>query len=700
MAATWPSLAACQENAPAGPIPIPDHPLVRQTVDDVLFEPLDVVGLEALLARIARGRGRGRAAWSPPEPSVLAHGILNGAPCTFLDDAPLEERRSRAVELRRGLGPIGADGLPDGTLAADPLDDAVVAEVVALGRAARAQRRRAARAARRARRACDPSTRWQRFADELAARGPPRRPSTARGSPPSAARRPTAISLDDDGGRGLHPRAPPARRPRHRRGPRRRRRARRGSAARRAAVACRARARRWPRSRRRATRSRCPTVGGARGTCSCGATASPGSGAAGASSPSGSPTTSTSSASGSASSPSSRFEGRAGVLAAIEQLQGIELPAGDWEAHVLPARVAHYDPTWLDELCLSGEVAWARLTPRPERRPRAARLGDAVGRHAARARAAATTSRGCSARCGSARSPAAAAPRRVARPARGARAPRRPVPRRARHVVGAAARRGRRGAVGPRRARHRDRRRVLGGPLAARRARAVPRAAATPRRPRASRARRDARTPAPGVGEGRWSVVASPPGAPEGIELEELAERVAVQLLVRWGVVAYELTSRESVRVPWRHVVWALRRLEARGEVVGGRFVVGVSGEQYATQDAAELLAARREGRAGDARHAVGLGPDQPHRHRAARPARARGSAPPRARRRRATCPTRRADGRVATRDDRATGVIAGTSELVAASWRAARSWGRAPRGRCSSRRGPQLHEFLWRILH
>ena len=50
MAATWPSLAACQENAPAGPIPIPDHPLVRQTVDDVLFEPLDVVGLEALLA--------------------------------------------------------------------------------------------------------------------------------------------------------------------------------------------------------------------------------------------------------------------------------------------------------------------------------------------------------------------------------------------------------------------------------------------------------------------------------------------------------------------------------------------------------------------------------------------------------------------------------------------------------------------------
>ena len=147
MAATWPSLAACQENAPAGPIPIPDHPLVRQTVDDVLFEPLDVDGLETLLGRIASGEVE-LVLVESPEPSVLAHGILNGAPFTFLDDAPLEERRSRAVELRRGLGPLGADGLPDGPVASDPLDEAIVGEVVDLGRAARAHRRRAARAAR------------------------------------------------------------------------------------------------------------------------------------------------------------------------------------------------------------------------------------------------------------------------------------------------------------------------------------------------------------------------------------------------------------------------------------------------------------------------------------------------------------------------------------------------------------------------
>ena len=59
-------------------------------------------------------------------------------------------------------------------------------------------------------------------------------------------------------------------------------------------------------------------------------------------------------------------EGRAGLLVVVEQLQGLEVAAGEWERHVLPARVAGYDPRWLDELCLAGEVAWGRLTPRPE----------------------------------------------------------------------------------------------------------------------------------------------------------------------------------------------------------------------------------------------------------------------------------------------------------------------------------------------
>ena len=60
-----------------------------------------------------------------------------------------------------------------------------------------------------------------------------------------------------------------------------------------------------------------------------------------------------------------RAEGRSGLLSVIEQLQGLEVAAGEWERSVFPARVSGYDPRWLDELCLAGEVAWGRLTPRP-----------------------------------------------------------------------------------------------------------------------------------------------------------------------------------------------------------------------------------------------------------------------------------------------------------------------------------------------
>jgi ATP-dependent Lhr-like helicase len=76
------------------------------------------------------------------------------------------------------------------------------------------------------------------------------------------------------------------------------------------------------------------------------------------------------------------------------------------------------------------------------------------------------------------------------------------------------------------------------------------------------------------------------------LEFETLAEQIAIQLIVRWGVVTYELFAQESYRIPWRYVAWALRRLEARGEVLGGRFVQGLAGEQYAHPDALDMLAA------------------------------------------------------------------------------------------------------------
>ena len=103
MAAVFPDAAACLENIP-GDRQIPDHPLVSQTVRDCLEEAMDFEGLRAVLGRIHRGELR-LVARDTPEPSLFAHEILNAKPYAFLDDAPLEERRSHAVQSRRATDP-------------------------------------------------------------------------------------------------------------------------------------------------------------------------------------------------------------------------------------------------------------------------------------------------------------------------------------------------------------------------------------------------------------------------------------------------------------------------------------------------------------------------------------------------------------------------------------------------------------------
>src|SRR5881628_1906702 len=99
IAAVFPDQLACLENI-AGDREIPDHPLVRQTIEDCLTEAMDVEGLIELLRRIESGRIE-RIARDLPEPSPLAHEILNAKPYAFLDNAPLEERRTQAVYTRR-----------------------------------------------------------------------------------------------------------------------------------------------------------------------------------------------------------------------------------------------------------------------------------------------------------------------------------------------------------------------------------------------------------------------------------------------------------------------------------------------------------------------------------------------------------------------------------------------------------------------
>ena len=91
--------------------------------------------------------------------------------------------------------------------------------------------------------------------------------------------------------------------------------------------------------------------------------------------------------------------------------------------------------------------------------------------------------------------------------------------------------------------------------------------------------------------EGRWTLL---PAAEPIEDVEELAETVAWQLLLRWGVVFRDVHLEERLTVPWRDILWALRRLEARGLIRGGRFITGVTGEQFAEETTIPLLRRRR----------------------------------------------------------------------------------------------------------
>ncbi len=120
LASVFPDVAACQENI-VGDIQIPDHPLVKEVMKDVLTEAMDIDGLKALLSGIQQGRIRCLAV-DTPVPSQFSHEILNANPYAYLDDAPLEERRARAVEMRRIL--------PESVLEeVGKLDSAAIAQV-------------------------------------------------------------------------------------------------------------------------------------------------------------------------------------------------------------------------------------------------------------------------------------------------------------------------------------------------------------------------------------------------------------------------------------------------------------------------------------------------------------------------------------------------------------------------------------------
>jgi len=592
MAAVFPTLAACQENVAPGPMEIPDQPLVRQTVHDCLHEAMDVDGLRELVRGVESGRIR-VVVRDTTEPSVLAHEILNGQPFTFLDDAPLEERRSRAVQTRRGL-PVEARDL--GNLDAeaiervraevrpDPRDPDELHDLLMTVVALR------------------PEPAWRSWFDELVA---DRRAITVRaeaGPLWAAVERRPALEL-------LYPDAEVI--------------------PRREWLAQLERA--LPLTRESAAaelvRGHLEHRGPSTAAELSEATALPVSDV----------TTALirlevegfafrghfTSADGEQefcarrllsrihgytrqrlraeiapvtaqefmrfllrwqhAAPGTQLEGRLGVHAVIAQLQGFELAAGAWE-DVLAARVQSYRRDWLDDLCMSGDVTWGRLTLRrqnPDQAP---------------GRSGMTPSRA---------TPITLAVREdlpwLLQAARGDRTPPMPEPGRTLEVVEALAQHG---ALFPAQLISATGRlpsevdealweAVAHGMVTADGFRAL-RALLYGRRAPVIAGRHRLRR---GAGSstrtsGRWSLLPSEVATDDP---DELAEAVAEQLLARWGVVFRDLLVRDTVGVPWREVLWALRRMEARGTIRGGRFVSGFTGEQYAVPEAVEQLRAVRK---------------------------------------------------------------------------------------------------------
>jgi ATP-dependent Lhr-like helicase len=610
MAAVFPALAACQENAAAGPVPIPDHVLVRQTVYDCLHEAMDIDGLRQLVGRLETGGVRVHLV-ETAEPSVLAHEILNGRPYTFLDDAPLEERRTRAVQLRRTL-PVDASELgrlDESAIArvreeaspelrdAEELHDLLLSLVLArpladredwfeelagAGRATTASTSRGGLwCAVERRRDVEALVPEATFTPDLAVPAP-----LAAGPAPDADEAAAAairghldvsgpVTIDDLAERtalsGGTVRIALGRLEAE------------GFAIRGSFDPAAGDDEQWC-ARRLLTRIHSYTRTRLRREID--------------------PVT--------AQdlmrfllrwqyvAPGAQRQGRRGVLAVVDQLQGFEVAAGAWEEAVFPARVEGYLAPWLEDLCRSGELAWGRLSVRSQESEASPRRG------------AATPSRA---------TPITFAVREdlpwLLQAARGDVEPAEPAHGAAREVLEALEARGAlfhselrtltrrlpieveeglwdlvsRGLVTADgfqavrsllSAREMWRRRQQGGGSRGRQ-RALGRR-------RASSWREG--------GEGRWALL---PDAAAVDDPDALAETVAEQLLARWGVVFWDLMVRENLALPWREVIWALRRMEARGLIRGGRFVSGFVGEQYALPDAVEeLRRVRRSSRSGE----------------------------------------------------------------------------------------------------
>ncbi|HTQ07390.1 MAG TPA: DEAD/DEAH box helicase [Polyangiaceae bacterium] len=583
----FPDQVACAENL-SGPREVPDHPLVNQTVADATTEAMDADGLVALVERIERGELR-LVARDLTEPSPFAANILTAKPYAFLDDAPLEERRTQAVMSRRWLDPAQAKDLgaldPEaiarvsGDAWPDPRDPDELADALGvLGFMTEIEGRRddltahfdALTSRGRATRLDVAGGLWvaaDRLAELLAVHPGARMEPVIVARPPRGSEAPTfeaalkellrsraeglgpvtvaelahslavgedavtvaLASLEADGVvfRGSF-----------RPGGRAEWCERRLLARIHRATIDRLRSEIEPVTQQDFTRFLLAWQRVA---------------------------------------PSQKLAGSTGVAAALDILEGFEAPASAWESDLLPARLEEYDAAWLDGLCLAGQTSWLRRTPSgsgatPVRAtpvtlvPRSAvarwrALGAGVANQTplspdAEAVRAALERGGASFFDDLVR--ASGLVRTQVEIALGELV--------SRGLVGSDGFSGLRALLVPanRRGKHEYGRQRGRGPVYAL------------------------------AGAGRWSLLGVTPEPAAELDDDEV-EAVAWTLLRRWGVVFRRVIDREGALPPWRELLRCYRRLEARGEIRGGRFVAGFSGEQYALPDAVAALRATRK---------------------------------------------------------------------------------------------------------
>jgi ATP-dependent Lhr-like helicase len=598
VAAIFPDQLACAENVP-GEREIPDHPLVRQAIYDCLNQAMDIAGLEHLLSRIEAGEVR-VVARDLTEPSPLALEVLSARPYAYLDDAPLEERRTQAVMGRRWLAPEDAADLgrldPEAIarvreeawpapVNADEIHDALVwlgfldereigntpgwagwlRELAASQRAARL-RRVGVTLWVAAERLPQFQALWPDATLDPAIVAPSAyaerdwSPDLAlveilrgrlEGLGPvttGALAAPLGLGADDIAaplaaleaeGFALRGRFTPD-----------------ADADEWCERRLLARVHRYTVRRLRAEIEPVAARDFLRFLFDWQRVAT-----------------------------GARMEGPDALAALVGQLEGFEAAAGAWESEILPARLADYDPAWLDDLCLSGRVAWARL------RPRSARPEDG-GRGVTPVRSTPITllaRRNAALWALLSPSPDGAEPssqaRRVVEVIRqegasffdelvaGSGLLRPQVEEALAELV----------ALGI----------VTSDSFAGLRALLAPTFGSQRRRRAMSFAMENA---------GRWAL-ARRPRAPDNLSraAAEASEHLARTLLRRYGVVFWRLIEREAAWLPpWRDLLRVYRRLEARGEIRGGRFVAGFAGEQFALPEAVGALRdARRKPVAG-----------------------------------------------------------------------------------------------------